>query len=167
MTKTYKQLMEEMKGTYAGVRLDKKSNNLIETYMKEHDVPNRVPTDKLHITLLYSRKYLPNYKPSQTSYPMSAKTVGFHMWKTQSLEHKDSKNCLVLEINAPKLIKRHKELMDEHEATFDYPEYKTHITLSYDIGDFDISDLPKMHNLLTIEKEYKEDLDLNWADKHG
>lgn len=64
------------------------------------------------------------------------------------------------------LSDRHNEIMDLYEATYDYPEYKVHVTLSYDIGDIDIKDLkidgfPKIN----IVKEYYNELILDWQNK--
>ena len=52
------------KGSYAGVRFDKETNRALHKYMKENKIPNAIRPDKLHTTVLYSRKYLPNYKPA-------------------------------------------------------------------------------------------------------
>ena len=52
---------------------------------------------------------------------------------TESLnifEGKDGKNILVLLLKSEDAKKRHLELMEEHKTTYDYPEYKPHITLS-------------------------------------
>jgi hypothetical protein len=71
-----------------------------------------------------------------------------------------------MKFKCEELNARHKELMDEHDATYDFPEYKTHVTLSYDIGDMDETKLPdviKTIGEMKIVKEYGEDLDLDWA----
>ena len=65
----------------------------------------------------------------------------FDVWETSPTQGAKTR-CLILKIDCPELVARHKELMDEHEATYDYPVYQPHITLSYDIGDLDINDLP-------------------------
>jgi 2'-5' RNA ligase len=60
--------------------------------------------------------------------------------------------------------------MKKHDATYDFPEYKPHITLSYDIGDLDEKNLPdigKYVDEIGIDEEYGEDLDLNWAKNKG
>ena len=83
---------DKKKGTYAGVKFSGKTTENIEHYLKENDVPNSVPADKLHTTLLYSRKYLPTFKSEG---PLKSVIVGipdkFDIWKSQ-----DGKKCLVL-----------------------------------------------------------------------
>ena len=50
--------------------------------------------------------------------------------------------------------------MQKYDLTYSYDEYIPHITLSYDIGDFDISKLnvKDLPSNFTINTEYKEDL---------
>lgn len=162
------ELFEEKKqGTYAGVKFDTETNKALHKYMSDNDIPTSVRPDKLHSTLLYSRKHLPNYEPQgKIDPPWIGKPKKFDVWPS-----KDSgTDCLVLEYDCPELVKRHKELMKEHDATYDFPDFKPHVTLSYDIGDLDVSALPDIKKAipeLKIVEEYKEDLDLNWAKNKG
>jgi hypothetical protein len=60
--------------------------------------------------------------------------------------------------------------MSDHKATYDFPKYEPHITLSYDIGDMDIKKLPNMFDtvpFINITTEYSEDLDLSWSQNNG
>lgn len=152
------------KGTYAGVKLSVSSDKLLTDFLRKEDIQNPVPSNKLHVTLLYSRKYLPDYEPAGVyDKPLIATPLGFEIWKSQS-----GKNCLVLKLSCQKLVDRHRELMTEHNATFDYDEYTPHVTLSYDVGDRQITgkDTLKFSYPLTIVSEYIEDLDLDWADNN-
>lgn len=155
------------KGTYAGVRFCDNTKDAIQTYMDENNIPNMLDKEKLHSTLLYSRKHCPNYTPagdtSMTGYPDE-----FVVWNTQAPAGKEGETsrCLVLKYHCPELEKRHADLRAEHGATHDYPDYTPHITLSYDIGDTDVEQLPDISKFLSqinIVHEYGEDLDLDWA----
>lgn len=143
-------------GTFAGVRFSKETQKHIKEFCEQNNIQNALPTEKLHVTLLYSRKPCPNYEPNQNSYPMTATPKGFEIWKSEHIEGKP--NCLVLKLDCPDLVDRHNELMQEHDATFDYPEYKTHVTFSYDVGDLKAEDIPSFDADLDIVSEYKEDL---------
>ena len=155
---------EDKLGTYAGVKFKTASINNVETYIKNNKIPNPVPGDKLHTTLLYSRKHCPNYKPLTTyDAPLIGTPTEFDVWESQADNDGKKSRCLVLEYDCKGLDDRHSELMKEHDATYDYDEYKTHITLSYDVGDMDIKDLPKFTDDLEIDGEYSEDLNLTWA----
>ena len=87
----------------------------------------------------------------------------FEIWKTRDT----GKNCLVLKYKCPALVKRHKFLMKEHKATFDFDEFIPHITLSYDINDMTLKDFGKPEEIgnISINKEYGQALDLDWSKK--
>jgi hypothetical protein len=160
---------QSKKGTYAGVRFDTDTNRALHKYISENKIPNSIRPDKMHTTLLYSRKHLPNYKPAgKIQPPMTGNPSGLTVWDTQG-ENGPKTKCLIFQYDCPELVTRHKSLMKEHEATFDYPEFKPHVTLSYDIGDMDIDKLPDATEIgpLKLVEEYGEDLDLNWAQNKG
>lgn len=156
-TKDLLQMIEEnsQKGTYAAVKPVKQDADLLHDFAHHHGIPNVEDKDKLHTTLLYSRKHLPSYKPAK-AITHEAHTDGVEVWPTKS-----GKNCLVLKLKSPSLEARHKKLMDKHEATYDFPKFKSHISLSYDIGNYDISkiDHSKLPKKISLSHEYQEDLD--------
>lgn len=163
-----RELMEKKnnKGTYAGVRFTDDTVKRIKTYAEENEIPNRVPSSKLHTTVLYSRKYCPNYEAAGAyDKPLVGKPKKFDIWKSQPDENGNRSLCLVLTYDCPELVNRHNALMKEHGATFDYDQYRPHVTFSYDVGEgFDVNKLnPKDIGDIEISKEYREDLDLNWA----
>lgn len=161
---------QEAKGTYAAVSFSTETKDALLKYISDNDIPTPVPGSKLHTTLLYSRKFLSDYEPAgKIDPPLIGKPGEFEAWETNG-ENSPKTRCLVLKFKCPELEARHEELMSEHQATFDYPEYKTHITLSYDIGDMDIDDLPSITDYLKeieIVDEYGENLDTNWAKNKG
>ncbi len=156
-------------GSYAAVSFSDSTVDAIAKYLKDNDIPNGIATSKLHTTLLYSKKYLPNYKAQGTIDPPWIGTpTHFNVWKSQPKEDGSTKNCLVLEYKCEELTKRHEFLMDEHDAQYDFPDYKPHITFSYDIGDLDVDKFPDITEALPeieIVDEYGEDLQEDFADK--
>ena len=154
-------------GTYAGVHFSQATRDAIAKYIKDNGIPNSTNIDKMHTTLLYSRKYLPDYEPAGVfESPLVGKPAGFEKWPSQPDEDGKVSMCLVLRFDCPDLNARHKELMDKHDATYDFDEYKTHVTFSYDVGGMKVKDLPPFTDSLEITDEYKEDLDLSWAKNH-
>lgn len=155
---------KKLPGTYAGVLFDDGTKNAIITYCKKNNIPNVPNKNKLHTTVLYSKKPCPDFKPlGEIKPPITGEPVGFDVWNTQPDEKGKTARILVLTFKCPKLVARHKALMKEHGATFDFDEYKPHITFSYDIGDMDIKDLPRFNHGINIVEEYHEDLDTDWA----
>ena len=158
-------LEQEEKGTYAAVRFGDDTKDNIESFINDNEIPNSVPRDKLHTTLLYSRKYCPDYSPpGNLEQPLEGTPTEFDVWKSQPDEEGNRSNCLVMKYDCEDLVNRHNELMDEHGATFDFDEYRPHVTLSYDIGDMSIDNLnPDSIGPINVVEEYGEDLNMNWA----
>ncbi len=131
----------------------------------DNKIPQRVQSSKLHSTVLYSKKYLPNYKAQgELETPIIGTPKKFSVWETQPDKDGETANSLVLQYDASELVAHHQKLMKEHGATYDFDEYKPHVTLSYNIGDLDISKLdPSNIGNINIVSEYGEDLDFDWA----
>ena len=150
------------KGTYAGLRLSEESKEKLVDFIKDNGIINPTPKGDMHITLLYSRKHLPDYKPAGRI-SGKAKPKSFKVFETF-----DKKRALVLLLDSKYCLKRHEELMQEHGATFDYDEYSPHVTLSYDIGENKKPSQRKLDELpteLELVEEYIEDLNLEWKPK--
>jgi len=155
---------EKEKGSYAGLRFSDGTKKAIKDYAIENKIPNRLASNKMHTTLLYSRKYLPDYEPAgKLEQPMLGKFDKFEIFHSQPDEEGKVANCLVMRYKCEEQTNRFDALMKEHKATFDFDEYKPHVTMSYDIGDMDIKDLPKFEGEIELVEEYGEDLDLDWA----
>jgi hypothetical protein len=157
----FKNFMSEgkEKGTYAGVRI-RYANQLQKEMQKTFPDIEIIKPELMHCTLLYSKKFLPNYKPDPTI-EHEAKIKGLEVWDTF-----DKKRALVVTLDCPSLVQRHKDLMKDHEAIYDYPEYKPHFTLSYDIGDLPQPEMNVNRMLgLVLTAEYDEELKLEWKPK--
>jgi len=146
-------------GTYAGVRFWGEDVKKLEAFVAENNIPNPLPSEDYHSTLLFSKVPVPDYEPhglykmSLTAMPIDVKLWG-----------EDEEKALVIILDCPQLVKRHEYLMKKHpEATWDHPEFIPHVTLSYDAGDFDISKLNvKDIGMLSIVEEYSDDIVPDW-----
>lgn len=165
MIKSFKEFLMEESGSYLGMKFDKVSYNALEQFCEDNKVPNSLPKDKIHVTILYSRKNLPNLKAvGSMSDNIICKPHSFLVWETNG-ENKPKTKCLILKLSSQKLENYQKMLMKKHNATSDFSEYIPHVTLSYDIGEFDIKNL-KISNLpsaLTLSHEYEEKLNTAWT----
>lgn len=150
------------KGTYVGVRLTPQSNAKLRKFAKQIKVPNILDNDKMHITVIFSRNHLDNYTPpGKLETPIEAEVNTLTVFQK---EEEGSKRVLVVTLKSPELHKRHKEIMKEPGATYDFDEYIPHVTLSYDCGDFDETghNIKKFFNEpLEIDEEYEEELKLD------
>lgn len=153
--------LAKSKGTYAAVKLSKTSQDALHQYAVDNKIPNPIPKEKMHITLLYSRRSCPNYVPrGQIDPPMIATVKDRDVFLSRP-DADDATRCLVLKLDCLELFNRHLELMNEHNATYDFPLYTPHVSLSYDIGDLDYLTLPMFEGELEIVEEYAKDLDLD------
>lgn len=153
-------------GTYAAVTFSDDTIKSLLALQEQLEVPSPLSEDKFHTTLLYSRKELPNYIAAGKLQPViTSDDIDFTLdiWPNAD----KTKRCLVLKYECQWLLDRHNELMEEHGATFDYPEYNPHITLSYDVGpDWEMKDATvhfKNQKPITIVSEYSEPLNLDWS----
>lgn len=148
-------------GTFAGVRFLPEDAQKLEQFAIENDVPNPCPASKMHVTLLFSKTPVLDYEPHG---PLKKAMIAHA--KEAKIFGDDDERVLVLVLECPELIKRHKFLMNKHkEATWDHDEYIPHVTLSYDCGDFDPKTLDISGlSMLTLVEEYGDDIDPTWKD---
>lgn len=134
-------------GTYCAYSPDSASKKAIALYMEQVGLSGEgIAPDKLHCTVLYSRKEHPNFHPDPTR-TYEAQCKGFTVFGTS----------VVMLIECPGIVERHNNLMKEHGATYDFPVYTPHISLSYVIPEgFSIHGLPHFSGAITLGSEFKE-----------
>lgn len=159
---TFKNLINplvETRGTYSAIKFSDESVELLHQKLTDLNIPNLVPKDDIHSTLMYSRIFLPEYEatlPKEIT-GESYSVAGYELFG-------DSRNILVLLLNAPSLVDHHLEIMSKYKGSYDYPEYIPHVTISYDVKDFclDNFDLNYFSDLRFVPViEYSEPLDLS------
>jgi hypothetical protein len=147
-------------GTYVAVRFSEGTADKLHEYATSHNVPNRLEASEYHSTVVYSRNKLKNISllrelsPNWIGYP-----TGFDVF--DSTENGQITKCLVMKFSCVKLEARHVHLVEYNNATHDFPTYEAHISLSYDIGDFDIDLLGDIKSFLPeilITHEFSEEL---------
>lgn len=148
------------KGTYAALRvLDNSCNGLYE-YCRANKIPVRKSQfdERLHVTLIYSRVHCPKMF-AEPGIIYNCEFKDFEIFTGGN-----GKKALVALLHAPLVEARHLQLMAKHGASYDFPVYHPHITLSYDYtgSDEDFASLPPIEFGIKLGKEYVEDLDLDW-----
>lgn len=143
-------------GLYCAAFFDDATTARIGEYLRTHKVPNPVAEPSLHTTIVYSRVPVRGFEAIHTlNVEVNTTYSNLEIWETAQ------GNTLVLHYFSPYLFIRFQDAMS-HGATYDFEEYKPHVTLSYDVGpDFDLKSLPPINFPLIISGEYMEELDDN------
>ncbi len=134
---SFSELLEQnLEPLYVSVEPDENTKRMLSHVALLHNIPNPYHPSKMHCTLIYSKKACKQpFIRNNALY--TAEFEKWHVFKTQ-----DGKNCLVAKLRSADLLQRHRDLMTEMGASYDFDEYLPHITISYDIGDLDIAQLP-------------------------
>lgn len=156
-----KETQEESNGTYAAVTFCDESVNTLTKFVEDNEIPNPVAPEKFHCTLMYSRKPVPEFEPQSVIDPQwAAEHKNFELWDSQPDDDGNTRKVLVMQLDCPELVDRFNFIMDNYDATYDFDEYKPHVTLSYDAGeDFDVSTLKWAGgDPINVASEYREEL---------
>ena len=152
--------MTSDKGSYAAVKFDPATTDALKAYQYDNNIPNPLSPDEFHSTVMFSKKYIPEFKTMGDIPEWDGTFTKFGIFPS------DDENALVLKYECHELSERFDYIIKEYDATWDHPSFIPHITLSYNIGDLDISKLPKYDGPIVIISEYNNDLDLGWAEDH-
>lgn len=150
--------MTDDKGSYAAVTFDPTTTEALKAYQYDNQIPSPLDADEFHSTVMFSQKYIPNFKTLGAIDKWEGTFTQFDIFPS------DDDNALVLKYECHELTERFHKIMDEYGATWDHKEFTPHITLSYNVGDLDINKLPAYDGPIIIINEYNNDLDLGWAE---
>ncbi len=152
------------RGSYFGAKPTKETTAAMREFMGDHHIPNPLEDDKLHATVVYSRAFCGARPLGKLNPKWKGKFTEFDMFPTSPrINEAKSSKCLVMKFECPEMFERHHYLRKHHGATHDFPDFKPHMTLSYDVGDFDHLNLPHYDGPHEFEEEYSEPLDLSWV----
>jgi hypothetical protein len=158
-----KTLIEQQdNGVYIGCHYVDDSVRLIDSLAKSIGIHDFKP-DTMHTTIIYSGKpggEHPGFE--KTPITGSARIKGIEIFKSRQ-----NTNVLVVTLDSPFLSSYHHTFMAEHNYTYDYDEYKPHITLTYAYASDEIPVISDefMNKILTVSEIYYEPLNLNWVNK--
>lgn len=133
---SFKEFLDNHKDPwYVCVDPDEHTKRTLALHTVDAGVPNAYSPMKMHCTLIYSMK--PTDPPRVN--PGMVYQARFENWHV--FDPRDGKNVLVAKLTSPKLEARHQELMKDMGASYDFDKYLPHVTVSNDIGKFDITKL--------------------------
>jgi len=125
------QFAKHKDGTYVSLEMSTESRALLDNFVEMNlGLTERVDPKTYHITVIYSRTPVPSAEfllDRNTSLPVEAMATGYEIFPT-----KNDGQCLVMRLVCPYATRLNSQLTKEG-ATSDYAEYKTHLTIAYDI----------------------------------
>lgn len=150
-------------GAFVGVRFSPTTVKSLKTLIEDICVPNPTDTDELHCTVMYTKSDVPDLldmKGQSFDPPLEAEFYKFEIFNTQ-----DDHDCLVMRVKCDELTERHNEIKDKYGAVYTHPDYKPHITLSYNADGFDLDAANAKKDIDTIEiiEEYVSPLNSDWV----
>lgn len=143
-------------GTYVSMDLSQGCKDILDHFVEMNlGLTERVDKSTYHITVIYSRAPVPSAEVHAGVETDSQATVtGYEVFPT-----KNDGKCLVMRLDFPFANLLNKQLSAEG-ATSDYPEYKPHMTIAYDIAqEIDPHTLPLPGFKLNFECVKVEPLD--------
>jgi len=131
--KTFKEHLSEEshnKGTYVCAYADNQTMKNIVRFILDNDIPHPTPENELHATIIYSRE---GNKDSESFNFPNLITGKFKGWEIFPNKINNTKSLVAL-LESPTLTKIHNDMMQQYGFTYDFDEYKPHVTFSYDYG---------------------------------
>lgn len=128
-------------GTYLALQPSGDTRTKLLDLIEEYNIPNPVKAMSLHQTIIYSKKPCPEMRFHPIKTPYWAVGYEFELFDTQK-----GTKCLVLRIRSGEIQALYDELQ-KYEPTTNHPEYKQHMTLSYDYP----GECPKLKETFSIK----------------
>lgn len=158
------------RGTYYGLKPTPQTVKAMREFMGDHRVPNPVADADLHTTVIYSRAFCGAPALGKLDPTWKGKFHKYDIFDESSQvdeSEREPNRCLVMRFHCPEVMDRHSYLKKHHGATHDFPTLNPHVTMSYDVGDFDHENLPAYDGAHEFDTEYSEPLrtDGSWKAK--
>lgn len=148
--------INDKSGIFAGVHFSSTTIDAIIKYQKDNNIPNPLDSKEFHSTVVYNKSPIINFRCLDE---LSPSWKG--KFKEMILLPSDANKALCIEYECAKLTARWQQVLDMG-AAWDYPSFIPHITISYDIGDTDISTFPPYPGPIEIVEEFCNPLDPNY-----
>lgn len=126
-------------------------------WAKAQGIPNLVSESELHVTIAYSRAKI-DWMDVDADWQGGELIVAAGGPRVVEIMGKE-KNVLALLFRSYALAGRHAEIRDAG-ATWDWPEYQPHISISYDAPGFDVSKIEPFTGELRFGPEIFAEIDL-------
>ena len=123
--------LKSEEGVYIGVLVAEESKNKLLNFCAQLgirlDDSNNIYERRMHTTLVYSKKGQADQIP-MSSISLTAKACSWDIFTSVMT----GKQCLVLKLECPQLLRLHNEIRQKHGLDHVFHEYHPHISIHYD-----------------------------------
>lgn len=153
------QRIEDGKTAPLYIRRDVKNAKEIIGWYRGQGFETLYPESELHVTILYSKTPVDWFK-MDGGYWSSEEELIIPAGGARAMEV-FGEGTVVLEFASASLRWRHESLI-EMGATSDYPEFRSHISITNNLGDVDLSNVKPYVGRIVLGPEIYEDINENW-----
>lgn len=123
-----------------------------------------VPKDEMHVTIAYSRTAVDWMKITEDYFSSEDGSIEIKPGSVRIVEPLGTEGAVVLMFNSSHLAYRHEDIK-RMGASWDHPEYQPHITITYDAGDLDLSEVEPYRGKIVLGPELFEEVNEDYKDK--
>jgi 2'-5' RNA ligase len=158
LKKLYEEMYTYKNVVYIAVKPTQKTIDNLNLYIKENlSYVTCLKMKDLHCTIIYSKKEYNGKINIDKSQKFKATFKNFNIFGSEN-------ECLVCELDSKDLKDINSKLVSKYKFISDFPDYKTHITLSVNAQSLNIDNLPPLNFDLEFENIYINELISVWKE---
>lgn len=123
------------------------------------------PADDVHVTIAFSRQRVDWMKAGESWSGNGDGTLTIQPGGARLVEPLGDKGAVVLLFTSSELSWRHEAIKRDAGASWDYPEYQPHVTITYAGSDVDLAKVEPYRGKLVFGPEIFQELDEDWSSK--
>ena len=128
----------------------------LKKWAKDQGFEKCLADDEFHVTIAYSKQEVEWEKTSPDEADLLVESDEDHPRELHKFG--EDKDIVVLVFYSKELLKRHKEFLDIG-CSYDFPDYKAHVTITYDGKDVDLAGMEPYEGDLLFGPEKFEEID--------
>ncbi|WP_313004315.1 anti-CBASS protein Acb1 family protein [Brevundimonas sp.] len=134
-------------------------------WAKAQGFETTTPADDLHVTIAFSRRPVDWMKVNEGWSSDKDGTLNVAPGGARLVEPLGDKGAVVLLFNSSELSWRHEAIKREADATWDFPSYQPHVTITYAGGDLDLCKVEPYRGRLVFGPELFSEVNEDWSSK--
>jgi hypothetical protein len=156
-------VINDLKPRTLYVRRDVLNADAIVKWAKKAGFKTTLPADDMHVTLAFSKSPVDWMKAGDNWGGEQDGKLKVRPGGVRVLEKfGDGAGCIVLAFSCSELTWRHEQIKRDAGASWDYPDYNPHITITYDVGDLDWQKVEPYRGPIVLGPEIFEEIDEDW-----